>query len=331
MSGGSKTTTNNTSSNTIDPQSMAMLQGNYSTAQNNAGILAQPYPGQLTAGFTPTQVAAQGQLTGVATDPTYANNSAQATDAVSGILGAQPMNTTVNAQPVNASTIANTNLAPYENPFQSDVINATMGQIGQQRNTAMNSDTQSAIAANAFGNNRLGVNQALTNQLYDQDTASTLAGLNSANFTQAQAAAGQDANTNNSVNEFNSGQNVNAQQSSIANAQNKEGILNSSATNLSNLNTAALGNAATQGGILASVGDAQQGQQQTELTNAYNAYMQGKQLTIDQQNLLNSALGMIPVQQTVNSSGTSNTTTNPGLGGILGSLGQIGMSAAALA
>ena len=51
--GGSKTTQSATQSGTttnmIDPQYLAMLQGNYKTAQQNATSLAQPYTGQLTA------------------------------------------------------------------------------------------------------------------------------------------------------------------------------------------------------------------------------------------------------------------------------------------
>ena len=65
--------------------------------------------------------------------------------------------------------------------------------------------------------------------------------------------------------------------------------------------------AAQQAGILGAVGDMQQQQQQAELSAAYQNWLTGKQLTLEQQNLLNAALGMIPVQETINSNGTTTT------------------------
>lgn len=295
-----------TSTNTINPQQLAMLQGNYQTAQNNAATLT-PYTGALTAGFTPTQTQAQGVLSAVGTDPSYAANNATATGAVQGVL----------ANPVSASQLSDTNLQPYENPFTSSVISATNTQIGQQRQIAQNQDSAQATAANAFGGSRSGVMGALTNQLYDQDTASTDAGLNQANYTQAQNAAQSDVAAQNAMKQFNTNTAL------------------TGATTLSNLNNAALGTAAAQGGILGAVGDAQQAQNQAALTAAYNAYTQGQQLTVEQQQLLNSALGLMPNQQTVNTSGSgsgsSSTTTNPGIAGILGGLGSLAQGAAAFA
>jgi hypothetical protein len=287
LSSSQKTQTQQQSANTIDPQQMAMYQANYKTAQGNAANLAQPYTGQLTAGFTPAQVQAQGILSGVATDPAYQQTANAATAGATGIL---------NSNPLSAA-----DLQQYMNPYTSNVIDTTNQQIGQQRQIAQNQANQQATAAGAFGGSRSGVANALTNQYYDQDTAATDAQLNQANFTQAQNASLAAKNLG----------------------------LNAAATT-ANLNNNALGVATNQGGILSAVGDAQQQQQQTELSNAYQAWLMGKNLTLEQQNLLNSALGMIPVQQTVNSNGTSTTTSNGGLGGILGGLGSLAKGAAGL-
>lgn len=325
MGGGSTTqqAQTSTSTNTINPQELAMLQGNYQTAQNNASTLT-PYTGQLTAGFTPAQTQAQGVLSGVATDPQYAANNTAATGAVNGVLGANSP-TTVNAQAITPSTIANTDLSPYLNPYTSDVINNSITQNERARQIAQVADSQQATAAGAFGGSRSGVLAAGTNEAYDRNDQTNIAALNAANFTQAQAAAGTDAATTNAANEFNSNQNVNAQQSTIANTAAQQGLKLNAAGQLVSDNAAGLNTAATQGGILASVGDAQQSQAQTALTNAYNAYTQGQQLTVEQQQLLNSALGLIPNQQTVNSSGTGNSSTQstPGLGGILSGFGGL--------
>jgi hypothetical protein len=126
------------------------------------------------------------------------------------------------------------------------------------------------------------------------------------------------------VGEFNSGQNVNAQQDSISNALAQAGFKVNAAGQLVADNNAALGTAATQGGILGAVGDAQQQQQQGELDRAYQNYMNGIQLTLAQQQLLNSALGLVPAQQTISSNGTNTTKESGGLGGILGGALSLG-------
>ena len=359
--GGSKTTQSATQSGTttnmIDPQYLAMLQGNYKTAQQNATSLAQPYTGQLTAGFTPTQNQAMGILSNVATDPTYQANNTAASNAVSGVLGT-PINgtitptaastSTVASNPVTAGLLANTNLSPYENPYQSDVINASVAQNERAREIAQTQANEQATAGNAFGGSRSGVANALTNQLYDQNDQTNIANLNTANFNQAQTAATGDINRQLSADEYNSSGNLAAQQSnqtaglntsefnsaqdtatqqaSFNNALASAGLQLNAAGQLVSTNAAALQTATNQGGILSAVGDAQQQQQQTELTNAYNAYLQGNQLTVEQQQLLNSALGLIPNQQTIStdgtSTGTSKTSQSMGLGSILGGAGS---------
>lgn len=80
-------------------------------------------------------------------------------------------------------------LTPYINPFQRDVTAATMNELGRSRSIARNADAQKAAASGAFGGSRQGVADALTNEAYDRTAATTLAGLNSQNFTNAQAQA----------------------------------------------------------------------------------------------------------------------------------------------
>jgi hypothetical protein len=289
-----------TQTNTVDPAEWAMFQGNYNSAQDKANSL-QPYTGQITAGFTPAQLQTQGILSSIATDPSYNAANENALNSITGVLGS--------GANITPGQLSSTDLSPYMNPYQRDVVDATMAQIGQQRNRQAVTDNQAATAAGAFGGSRQGVQRAVTNQLYDQDTASTLAGLNSANFSQAQGAAATDI-----------GNRLTADQASFNNRLN-------AANTATQLNNNALNTALIQGGVLGQVGDVQQGQNQTELSNAYNAYLQGQQLTLAQQQLLNSALGLVPVQQTVSgtSNGTTTTTSNPGFGSILGGIGSLAM------
>lgn len=287
MGGSQKQTQQQTQTNTIDPESKALLMGNYDTAKQNGLSLTTPYTGQLTAGFTPTQTQAQGILGNLATNPIFGNQIQTAANSVQGVLG--------------QDTFGQANIEKYFNPYQNDVINATISDQDRARQIAQVHNAQQDSAGSAFGGSRSGVSRALVDEGYDRNTGTLLANLNDQGWNQAAQMAQQDV-------------------------QNRLGA----AGQLVNTAGAGYGQALQQGGLLANVGDVQQAQQQKEYDNAYQAWLQGKALTVQQQNLLNSALGMIPVQQTVNSNGTSTTSSNPGLGGILSSIGKIGMGIAAL-
>lgn len=283
MSSSQKTDTHQVSSNQIDPAQMAQYQDNYATAQKNASTLT-PYTGQLTAGFNPNQTQAQSILSNVALDPSYLQNANQATAGAGGVL---------NSNPLSAA-----DLQQYMNPFQSNVIDASVNENERARQIAQNQTNMQNTAGSAFGGSRSGVANALTNEAYDRNDQSNIANLNAANYSQAQ-------------------------NSSLA----AKNLTLNAANNYANLNNNALGVATQQGGILSAIGDTQQQQQQTELTNAYNAYTQGQNLTLMQQQLLNQALGIIPVQQTQTTDGTSKTTSNPGAMGILGGIGSLALAA----
>ena len=341
MSSGQKSQTQSqssgtsTTSNLVNPFQFAQLQGNYGNAQNVAAGLAAPYSGPLTAPFTSTQIQAQNLLSGLAANPQYQNQISGAANAVAGILG-NPVNPVVTPQPVTASTVANTNLAPYLNPYQSSVVNATLGQLNQLNANQLLNTNQGASAAGAFGGSRSGVADALTNQYDMQAAAPVIAGLNASNFTNAQNLAGQDAATLNAIAQFNSGQNVNAQQSSIANALAAQNAGLNAANALAGLAGQGYSLAATQGGLLGSVGQQQQSQNQAALTNAYNAWLAQQGLTQQGQQLLNSSLGIIPIQQTTNSSnsstgtGATQSSSSPGLLDILNALGNAAKGASGL-
>lgn len=94
--------------------------------------------------------------------------------------------------------VGSADIAQFSNPFQSDVIDATMGRLGQERAVARNQMASGLAQSGAFGDKRRGVLEAEMEGEMDRNTASTLAGLNSANFSQALQAAmaqGQGRNT----------------------------------------------------------------------------------------------------------------------------------------
>jgi hypothetical protein len=77
----------------------------------------------------------------------------------------------------------------YMNPYQQEVIDASMADLNRQRQMQQMADLNTATRAKAFGGSRQGVAQALTNEAYDRTQASTLANLRSQGFGNAQAVA----------------------------------------------------------------------------------------------------------------------------------------------
>ena len=160
-------------------------QQNYAFAQKVANQPLQQYQGQMVADVAPqTQqswnVAANSGNVG-------ADQYNAATAGYLGALGQTPMN-------VSAGQISNTNLDPYMNPFTKDVINATLPGMQQANALSQNQQANAANSSNAFGGSRQGIQQGVAQAQGAQNIGQMLATLNSANFTQAQAAATGDIN-----------------------------------------------------------------------------------------------------------------------------------------
>ena len=77
----------------------------------------------------------------------------------------------------------------YMNPYQQEVIDASMADLERQRQMQQMPDLNTATQAKAFGGSRQGVAQALTNEAYDRTQANTLANLRSQGFGNAQGVA----------------------------------------------------------------------------------------------------------------------------------------------
>jgi len=93
---------------------------------------------------------------------------------------------------VSTQTLGNTDLSPYMNPFQTQVTDATMNELRRQQNISDQGVRDQAMAAKAFGGDRMQVQQSENTRNYDDIRAQTLASLNSANFGNAQTMAQQD-------------------------------------------------------------------------------------------------------------------------------------------
>ena len=77
----------------------------------------------------------------------------------------------------------------FQDPYASDVRDATMAELTNQRQRAETQQQSDFAGSGAFGDNRRGIYEAELDGQYDRTAASTLAGLNSANYSQALSAA----------------------------------------------------------------------------------------------------------------------------------------------
>ena len=98
----------------------------------------------------------------------------------------------VAAERVAAGQLAGTSLDPYMNPFTSQVVNTTLGDLERQRQIQQQGTAAQAARAGAFGGSRQGVAESLTNEAFARQAAQTAAGLRQAGFSQAQQQAQQD-------------------------------------------------------------------------------------------------------------------------------------------
>lgn len=285
--GGSSKETNTT--NTVDPWAKGMFNQGWTQTQNLLNTPVTPYTGQLAAPLNPLQTQAASMALG--------NVGAGQGLLSQGASGASA-GASYSPQQVKAGLLANTNLTPYENPFQNDVINTTMNQLDLQRQRDLNNQGSQFTANGAFGGARQGVADSLTNEAYGNIAAQTLAGLNSQNFSQAQAAAQGDIANQLQVAEANQGAGL---QGAGLNLQ-ASGLLGSLAGEQQQLG-------ANDAQLVNSFGQQAQQTQQNQDTAAYQEFLRQQQYPWLQQQALTSFLGTVPV--TTNSKSTS--TYNPSI------------------
>lgn len=335
-----------TQSNAIDPAQLEMLKANYATAQGNATKLATPYTGEMVSPFSPTQVAGQRGILSVANNNVGADALSQAKAATAGILNYKPAAIsspgTMAPRSVTAGQLSNTDLAPYLNPYMSDVVSSTLADLQHARDQQQVRDNQTATAEHAFGGSRAAVRDAMSTDDYLRNLAGTTANLRSGAYTNAQTAALSDINNRMNADTFNANAGMSADQFNLnnlldiakmnsANDITGAGLRLNAGSQLSGMSDQELQQALQRAGVVEGVGQEQTAQTQAQDTAAYQEFLRQMGIPVEQQQVLNSSLGLIPVQQTVNStgSGTSTQKVNPGILGILGQ--GIGMASNAFA
>ena len=96
-----------------------------------------------------------------------------------------------------------TQIAQFQNPFENQVVQQSLADLGQAQDMSLNQLGAQAQAANAFGGSRQGVAEAQTRLGYGKQAANMIGNLRSQGFNTALNAAQNFANAQNQANQFN--------------------------------------------------------------------------------------------------------------------------------
>jgi hypothetical protein len=146
-------------------------------------------------GFNVNQAAASGlqqAMQGTKAAMNYQPMQVKATDYAAAQAAQQAALT---ADQVSAGQIAGTNLGAYTNPYESQVVQQSLTDLGGAQEKALNQMGAQATAARAFGGSRQGIAEAETRKSYADQAAQMVSGLRQAGYQQAQQLAGQDIAT----------------------------------------------------------------------------------------------------------------------------------------
>jgi len=191
-----------TVSNTaMDPQQMAMYQDLYNRSKSIANQPFVPYTGARVAGFNPDQLSTFDATRGLFNQSQQFNpqaglanlsNRARITPSATPFRGSATDINRSNIRDVRPQSLLSTDLSAYQNPFQSQVIDNTIGDLNRARQMQIQSDQDAAIGSGAFGGSRSAILEAETNRNFADSVAKASGNLRSQGFDRATSLAGQD-------------------------------------------------------------------------------------------------------------------------------------------
>lgn len=258
--GGSTTT------QTVDPAMMAIYNDLYSKSQGLANQPYLPYTGPRVAGFNPDELRGFG-----ATRNMF--GSSMGTGNTNYVDPRTRINTLMNSSAptfLSANATPETGIDQYMNPYTTNVVDTNIADLDRARQIALNSNADSAIAANAFGGSRQGVLEAETNRNFADAVARSSAGLRAEGYKDAMNTLQSDLDRQN---------NIMPQQALFGSY-----LLNDQQKQLANLQN---------------IGLQQRQFQQKTLDQAYNQFANAQQYPQNQFNVLTQGAGLFP--NTINS------------------------------
>jgi len=262
-------------------------------------ITAQTSPETQYAPMVPQQ---QGQFN---VNQASAGALQQAMGATQQGLGFTPQG--IGAQTYQPSQIAGTDLSPYTNPYETQVIQQSLSDLGGAQEKALNQLGAQAEAARAFGGSRQGIAEAETRKAYGQQAADLTTSLRQQGYQTALGLAGQDVGAQTAAQQYAAQQRASAQAQNLAAQQSAASTRLSAASQLGQLGQQAFGTGQAIQQRQMQQGLLQQGIQQALIDAARQQYAgyTGAPTTALQAPL--AALGVTPAPQ------TTTNTMQPGL------------------
>ena len=129
---------------------------------------------------------------------------------------------TYDASTYDAAQVAGRDLNPYLNPYTTNVIDASMRDLGNAQAASLNQQGAQATQAGAFGGSRHGIADSATRLGYSQQAGDMANKMNLANYNNAMGLAQGDVSALNQAGQFNAG------------ARNTAGAFNAGASNQAN-------------------------------------------------------------------------------------------------
>ncbi len=319
MSKGKSTTTT-----TTDPTQMRIYEDLYNKSKGIAQQPFVPYTGARVAGFNPDQLAGFDATRGMFNqsmgyDPRSQLNTlaGQAAPTVSPVTGSATDIMRSDIRDVKPTSLLDTDLGAYQNPFQEQVIDNTLGDLNRARQMQLQSDQDAAIGRGAFGGSRSALLEAETNRNFADRAGNIAANLRSQGFDRATGLAGQDIGRDFSAQQFMSDAD---RQVAMGNAGygNQFGMANMDAMNRAafmqpgldmqnrQFQAGLLGNQLSDQyrnlGMLSGIGSQQQGLQQAGMDAGYNEFMRALGYGPQQLGLLAQGVSALPNQSNQSSS-----------------------------
>jgi hypothetical protein len=273
--------------NSIDPQSQARFQDLYERGQQLYDTPFVPFTGEGVAGFTPDQLAAQGQYKNMLDQSLRFDPRNQLNE----LAGQGP-------QSVNVKSLLDGDIGAYQNPFTEQVIDNTLDDLNDARLMQLQKDQDAAIGRGAFGGSRSAILESETNKNFFDKAGDITSMLRKQGFDSGMNLMGQDINRQFDADRFNSNlgmQNRNFQ---------------------SNLLNNQLADQYRSLGLFSNVGNQQQNLNQAQNQFDYGEFLRGYDDPFKRFGVLSGAVSGLPVQSSQTSS------YNPGFGqtvtGLLG-------------
>ena len=147
----------------------------------------------------------------------------------------------ISAQTYTPAQIAGTDLTPYTNPYESQVVEQTLSDLERSRQMQQNLTGAQATQARAFGGSRQGVAESETNRAFAEQAARAASGLRQQGYQSALGLAGQDVGAQTAAQQYAAQQRASAQAQNLAAQQAAAGTRLGAASQLGQLSQQAFG------------------------------------------------------------------------------------------